>query len=122
MNEFLGIARAERSQRLFKHRDPWRIRCSRQVQNMKTDEKPSVSTLLDLLEGQDQKCAYSGIPLTPESAVVDHIIPYSKGGTDKIENLQWLHRDVNAMKGSFTEDDFLFWVKKVSEYCLATSS
>ncbi|WP_433651043.1 HNH endonuclease [Micromonospora zamorensis] len=37
--------------------------------------------------------------LDPGEYVVDHIVPLSKGGTDKLENKQPAHRRCNRAKG-----------------------
>lgn len=39
-------------------------------------------------ERQHEKCAYCGTRRQLKHMTVDHIIPFSKGGTDDIENLQ----------------------------------
>ena len=58
-----------------------------------------------LLERQNYKCAYTGLILTPAvDASVDHIIPLSTDAEqyNKIENLQWVHSDINRMKNNIT--------------------
>ena len=42
---------------------------------------------LECLEFFDYKCAYSGEPLTVDTASVEHVVPVSKGGTSDISNL-----------------------------------
>jgi peroxiredoxin len=76
--------------------------------------------LNELLESQNMKCALSGIPLTirkesceKSTASLDRIIPelgYTKG------NVQWVHKDINYMKGRFSEDRFIQICRIVSEY------
>lgn len=47
------------------------------------------------------KCCYCGNTiLSPDMCEVDHIIPFSKGGTTTIENAQLLHRSCNRQKGA----------------------
>ena len=52
-------------------------------------------------------CAICGEPidytlpyLDPGEFVVDHIVPLSKGGADRIENKQAAHRSCNRAKGA----------------------
>lgn len=53
-------------------------------------------------------CPYSGIKLTLGiNASLDHKIPRSKGGTDDIENLQFIHIWCNTMKSNLSETEFL---------------
>jgi hypothetical protein len=50
-------------------------------------------------------CAYTGKALTIEAAVVDHVIPRSKGGRAVPENLVVCCREVNAAKCDFSVDE-----------------
>lgn len=74
--------------------------------------------LKSLLERQNYKCAYTGLVLTPAvDASVDHIIALSTDAEqyNKIENLQWVHSDINRMKNNHTEEDFLKYIKLIYE-------
>jgi 5-methylcytosine-specific restriction endonuclease McrA len=44
---------------------------------------------------------------------LDHILPRSRGGSDKMENLQWLCPPCNTAKGVFTPDEFLNHIRKI---------
>ena len=79
-------------------------------------KKANSKQLLELIESQQYRCALSGIELTPDSAALDHIEPLSNGGTDEVENLQWLHEEVNRMKGTKNNKQFLALVKKVARW------
>jgi len=71
----------------------------------------------DLLEKQDYKCAYTGKNLIiGENASIDHIIPRSKGGSNEIQNLQWVDKDINEMKNDFTHDEFMNTIKIIIKY------
>ena len=45
-------------------------------------------------------CALCGKPIRWDELTVDHILPKSLGGSDKIENLQFAHRECNNSKGN----------------------
>ena len=72
----------------------------------------------DLFLKQDRKCALSGLPLTISGssryndASVDRI-DSSKGYT--IDNVQWVHKHINFMKRTYSQDYFIEMCKKVAE-------
>jgi 5-methylcytosine-specific restriction endonuclease McrA len=82
----------------------------------KAIRKANAAQLMNRLRQQEFRCALSGIELTPETARLDHIVPVSQGGTDEIDNLQWLHVDVNTAKGTMSQDQFVSMCRKVAEY------
>ena len=68
---------------------------------------------------QNKKCALSGVDLVllgrhsdskTQTASLDRI-DSSKGYT--LNNIQWLHKDINIMKSNFSDSDFVEWCKKV---------
>ena len=62
-------------------------------------------------------CPYSGRKLTlGVDAEIDHREPRSKGGSDFIENLQWVHKVVNQMKYNYSEEDFLAVVAEIYHF------
>lgn len=74
-----------------------------------------------LFEKQNRRCALSGVPLQftdkhdahkgrgETTASLDRIDP-NKGYTKN--NVQWLHKDVNRMKWTCTDKEFLEWCRK----------
>lgn len=68
-----------------------------------------------LFQQQDGKCSYSGLSIRlGVDADLDHRVPVSKGGTNEIENLQWVHDMANTMKWHYTEDEFLNMVRLIA--------
>jgi hypothetical protein len=78
--------------------------------------------VFNLLEGQGYKCALSGEDIAlahgrnafmhgRKTASIDRI-DSSKGYIS--ENIQWVHKDINRMKGPMSQDDFLNWCRKVA--------
>lgn len=61
-----------------------------------------------LLLAQGGRCAYTGEELIlGKNASIDHKIPRSRGGTNTIENLQWVTWTVNRVKTDLTHDEFV---------------
>lgn len=73
--------------------------------------------LKDLLESQDYLCAYTGEKLIvgEQVATIDHKRPVSRGGGDDLENLHWITKRMNEMKGNFTHEEFLEACAKITE-------
>jgi CRISPR/Cas system Type II protein with McrA/HNH and RuvC-like nuclease domain len=68
-----------------------------------------------LYNKQNGRCALSGVPITiGENASLDHIIPRAKGGTNTIDNYQWVHSDVNMMKNAFPVKRFIEWCSLIA--------
>lgn len=66
---------------------------------------------------QNGKCAYSGIKLRPgRNASLDHIVPKSRGGTNRLSNLQWVDRYINTMKSNMTHGRFLQLIQKIYKH------
>lgn len=84
-------------------------------------KRASRKEILEVLESQNYSCALSGVQLTPDCAQLDHIIPESKGGSHCKDNLQVLHKTVNAMKSAMTQEDFLSWCVLIANHSGAPS-
>lgn len=79
----------------------------------------------ELFLKQNRKCALSGVEINfpPRSrqyggsgtASLDRI-DSSKGYS--IDNIQWVHKDINCMKMAFSQSSFLDWCKTITEYQL----
>lgn len=79
------------------------------------DESTTKNDLMELIARQNYRCRLSGMRLTPNEASLDHITPVSDGGDHEIANLQWVHRDVNKMKGTMTQERFIDLCRMVAE-------
>jgi len=77
-------------------------------------------TWKDVLEKYTENtvCYLSGekINLYENNYNLDHIIPYSRGGKNTIENLGITHKIANTMKSDLTPDELIEWCKKILEY------
>lgn len=97
----------------------------------KLDFKVTKEDLWDLFLKQEKKCAISGVPLvisttlkkssktgksldrTNHTASLDRI-DNSKGYT--VDNVQWVHKQVNLMRRQFELDNYINWCKTIAEY------
>lgn len=68
--------------------------------------------------GENTHCYLSGekINLFENSYNLDHIIPVSKGGSNKFDNLGITHKIVNTMKSNLTTEELIDWCKKILEF------
>lgn len=70
---------------------------------------------------QSRKCALSGVDIQFSKKNIDKSnttasldrINSSKGYT--IDNIQWIHKDLNKMKTNFKQEDFIQWCKIIAE-------
>ena len=72
--------------------------------------------LESLIQKQGYKCALSGEPLEPNIAELDHITPHDAGGRHECGNVQWVHQEVNRMKGQMAQERFVYWCVAVARY------
>lgn len=81
-----------------------------------------------LLRDQGSRCIYSDLLLEiGKNAHLDHRVPRSRGGSNTIDNLQWLDARINRMKTDFTHEEFLemcatvveLWQKKQNQLRIA---
>jgi hypothetical protein len=57
------------------------------------------------------KCVYTGISLLPHEIEIDHVVPRSKGGSNKPSNLVSMDAKLNLLKGDKTLEDFCIVAK-----------
>ena len=80
------------------------------------DTRVNAANLLTLLEKQGYRCALSGRELTPETLALDHITPVGSGGEHVMGNVQFLHTDVNAAKGTMDQTAFVEMCREITEH------
>lgn len=61
---------------------------------------------LHSVDAEHRRCAYCGEGLTGATVTLDHVIPRSRGGTGKLENLALACQPCNRAKGSMTAEEF----------------
>jgi hypothetical protein len=64
-----------------------------------------------LLFLQGGKCFYCGNTLDESLATVEHIVPSSKGGSNKIDNLVAVCKYINSVFGNMSPKQKIEWVK-----------
>lgn len=74
------------------------------------------SELRGLWDAQSGRCALTGQALDVATAHLDHIVPMARGGEHGIDNLRWLHPDVNLAKRDLMDDEFLDLCRMVVEH------
>lgn len=79
----------------------------------------SIKEVWDLFIKQNRKCALTGVCLTFGSHIYGSItasldrIDSSKGYT--IDNVQWVHKDVNIMKMDATQEEFIIMANQIAK-------
>ena len=62
--------------------------------------------LKQLIEKQNYKCFLTGDDISFESDIdLDHIIPITRGGKNKLSNVRWVTRQANRLKNNLTDDE-----------------
>lgn len=77
----------------------------RRAMNRASGKMPSPMELDRMCCHQDWRCVYCGHLLTERH--LDHIIPFAKGGTNEMANLQWLCPTCNMRKGAMSHTEFV---------------
>lgn len=88
--------------------------CSRRLRIQEKGETASHKELASLWKIQRGCCALTGRRLNRENVHLDHIIPLVRGGSSTIENLRWLHRDVNFAKRDLFDAEFIALCQEVT--------
>jgi hypothetical protein len=81
----------------------------------KAKKAASAEEMLALIESQEYLCAACGDAMEPSNAEVDHIQPRSAGGSDLIDNLQWLCVDCNRAKRDASMAEFIARCVRVAQ-------
>ena len=82
------------------------------------------SEMYELLEEQEFLCALTGQELVcdehGDNSQCDHKTPVKRGGTNEIGNLQWIRTEINAAKGTMTNEEFIAMCRLVVDWTSAT--
>lgn len=70
--------------------------------------------LKELIEKQNYKCTLTGDSITFDDDIeLDHIVPKSRGGSNELSNFQWVTKQVNWFKGTWTQKELLTMCRKI---------
>lgn len=86
-------------------RDAVMVRKFRQWQRAGTER--SALPRRKVFERDGWKCTYCGDPISMESGEVDHVVPFSRGGSDEMHNLAAACRPCNRDKGAKTPAEWV---------------
>jgi len=84
----------------------------------------SIEYAWELFLMQNKLCALSGEPLEFEHANGVKVRSYRTASLDRIDsslgyiegNVQWVHKDINLMKGRLDEEVFIKWCRSVAKF------
>ena len=91
-------------------------------QDFKPTDRPTAKRILRLVELQKYQCALTGLPLTPDDANLDHIVPIASGGKHEMGNVQVVHKIINRMKSTLPQNEFIQWCRCVAEFADAKNT
>lgn len=81
------------------------------------DEVPSTSELRLWIDAQiPWKCYYSGETVTLSNLSIDHKIPLHRNGSNLLENLCIVTRQINGAKGTMTDTEFTELLSIISKW------
>lgn len=81
-------------------------------------EHYSYMRALDYFGGTKTKCYLTGheINIETDDYQLDHIVPVSKGGDNKLTNMGIVVPAVNKMKSDLTVEELFYWCKEILQY------
>ena len=84
--------------------------------NSRADEKITKTDVIKVLKKSNYSCEYCGKKIKKHNWHLDHVIPLSKGGKNRLENLCVACKDCNIMKHSMLKSDFLAKCEKITKF------
>ena len=69
-----------------------------------------------VFKSQSGICSMCSKKLQYGNFTIDHTIPISRGGSNRIENLQAMCYKCNYMKDSYSEEEFLKHIKRIYNF------
>ena len=77
-----------------------------------------------LLRDQQFYCRLSGVSIYMSRTATEHLNGLTTASVDcinpklgySLQNVQWVHKDVNFMKGTLSQEKFLVWCDQITNY------
>jgi 5-methylcytosine-specific restriction endonuclease McrA len=66
--------------------------------------------------GEPAECYLCGVPLTAQSASIDHVVPFARGGTHDYDNLRWACRPCNNAKDVLSVEEYVALARRVAAF------
>jgi len=119
----LGVIRRKTSSVIYKGiPEPHLYRIKAQAQRRFMDFEVSEEYLLEVFDLQKKKCKLSGVDIRFADNYSEWIQGESTTSLDRIDstkgyiegNVQWLHKSVNIMKQSMTDQEFISWCNLIT--------
>lgn len=82
---------------------------NRRARRAGADGIHTLDEVMVMLERQNNRCACCQIKLTEDTRELDHIMPLILGGSNYIENLQWLCQFCNGSKNATHPDEWAIY-------------
>ena len=90
----------------------WRVIGQNAIQR-KLEFTITIEFINELYKTQQRKCALSGMHIDMKNASLDRVNSY-KGYTP--DNIQWVHKKINKLKGQYDDGEFIDLCRKVANY------
>lgn len=75
-----------------------------------------------LAKRQKLTCPLTGRRLSSQNVSVDHIVPLSKGGTNRIDNFRLVDKHANFARLNYTDEQFFELCRDVTNFQIASRS
>jgi len=105
------------STKKWRQENPETVRSNKRNRKARIKNAPGRHTAmqtLELMEKQQYRCANCEIELTRANRHLDHWHPLALGGSNGIENLQWLCQTCNQSKNDL---DPIEWLRRIGKAC-----
>ena len=79
------------------------------------DVEQSVPQIIKWMK-RTPRCIYCRLAIATNDYSVDHILPRSRGGADKLENIQLVDNRCNRLKGDLTDEEFKRLIAVLAPY------
>lgn len=83
---------------------------------LRSSERATYTELAAIWKKQRGCCGLTGERLTRLNSHLDHIIPKTRGGSDKANNLRWVTKEANLLKRDLTDAELFQFCSNVMRW------